>query len=204
MSIKKLSKVLVVLMLVLILSAPVFSMQLSDTENHWAKKSIDELVSLGYIRGNPDGTFRPDNTITVAEFITIITRTIDNTIQPSNTDWHWVAPFMQKALDTQIIKLGDFDSIDRNITRGEIAMIIVRTLAEELQDNYDVDTSLIVDYSSIPSLKREYISKAFALGIMGGYPDGYFHSDRASTRAEASIMIIRMLSPVKRVNHQLP
>lgn len=44
----------------------------SDVENHWAKASIDAMVSAGYMKGYPDGTFRPDGKISRAEFAQMI------------------------------------------------------------------------------------------------------------------------------------
>lgn len=46
----------------------------TDIENHWAKAGIERAVSLGWIRGYTDGTFRPDRSITRAEAMTMINR----------------------------------------------------------------------------------------------------------------------------------
>lgn len=41
---------------------------------HWAFGYIAAAVDAGYISGYPDGSFRPDNTITRAEAVTILNR----------------------------------------------------------------------------------------------------------------------------------
>ncbi|HSQ89397.1 N-acetylmuramoyl-L-alanine amidase, partial [Romboutsia sp.] len=46
----------------------------SDIQNHWAKVSIEDFASKGYIGGYEDGTFRPDNPITRAEFVKIVNK----------------------------------------------------------------------------------------------------------------------------------
>ena len=45
---------------------------LTDTKGHWAEKHIQKLVDYGVVNGYPDGTFKPDNTITRAEAATMI------------------------------------------------------------------------------------------------------------------------------------
>ncbi len=48
-----------------------------DTNGHWAEKEIDKAVNSGILNGYPDGTFKPDNTITRAEMAVIINRILE-------------------------------------------------------------------------------------------------------------------------------
>ena len=41
----------------------------TDMGSHWADVTIGKLIELGVINGYGDGTFKPDNTITRAEFL---------------------------------------------------------------------------------------------------------------------------------------
>ena len=43
-----------------------------DIEQHWAKKEINLLIEESVIDGYEDGTFKPDNYITVREFLKIL------------------------------------------------------------------------------------------------------------------------------------
>lgn len=43
-----------------------------DISGHWAKKYIDSFSKSGYVEGYPDGTFKPDNQVTRAEFVKIV------------------------------------------------------------------------------------------------------------------------------------
>lgn len=45
---------------------------LIDIKGHWAEKHIQKLVDYGVVNGYPDGTFKPDNTITRAEAAAMI------------------------------------------------------------------------------------------------------------------------------------
>ena len=49
----------------------------TDISTHWAKNYINSFADLGYLNGYNDGTFKPDEKLTRAEFITIINRIID-------------------------------------------------------------------------------------------------------------------------------
>jgi hypothetical protein len=49
----------------------------SDTQGHWAQPEIDLAYAKGIIQGYSDGTFRPDQTITRAEAMTIMNRLLN-------------------------------------------------------------------------------------------------------------------------------
>ncbi|HBC94287.1 MAG TPA: hypothetical protein DCZ10_15670, partial [Pelotomaculum sp.] len=48
--------------------------ELKDITGHWAMDSINKLVALDAISGYPDGTFKPDNSITRAEFAAVLVK----------------------------------------------------------------------------------------------------------------------------------
>lgn len=51
-------------------SAPLFS----DLEGHWAASYVKAFVEAGYVKGFPDGTFRPDSKLSRAEAVVLINR----------------------------------------------------------------------------------------------------------------------------------
>ena len=53
----------------------------SDTNGHWALKYISSFEKLGYVKGYEDGTFRPDNKMTRAEFVTLVNRIVKVSIK---------------------------------------------------------------------------------------------------------------------------
>lgn len=55
----------------------------TDISASWAKEYIEKIYRAGYITGYPDGTFRPDNPITRAEFMVIVNRVLN---RKSNVD----------------------------------------------------------------------------------------------------------------------
>ena len=47
--------------------------------NHWAANAIAVCAKLGWINGYPDGSFRPDQTVTRAEMMAMINRALERT-----------------------------------------------------------------------------------------------------------------------------
>ncbi len=48
-----------------------------DYEGHWAEEYIKKAIAAGYMAGYPDGSFKPDNPITRAEFCRVLSFIID-------------------------------------------------------------------------------------------------------------------------------
>lgn len=57
----------------------------NDISGHWAQKYIELAASNGWINGNPDGTFKPNNKITRAETVAMINRVLNRQTE-SNDD----------------------------------------------------------------------------------------------------------------------
>ncbi len=116
------------------------------SKNRWSNASISTLTNLKILEGYGSGTFRPRNSITRAEFVTILARMADATdVKPSNfTDvkGHWAAENIELAASEGWIN-GYADNTfkpDRKLTRAEAAAILNRVLgrtvsAETLPEN---------------------------------------------------------------------
>lgn len=84
----------------------------TDISGHWAEEEIKRAVSLGWIRGYEDGTFRPDQYITRAEAMTIINRVLcripedesdllpDMNVWPDNASDAWYYLAVQEATNS--------------------------------------------------------------------------------------------------------
>jgi len=71
MKLRKTLVTLLVLSMILAGFTGVAGATFSDTANSAAKNKIEKLAALGVLAGYPDGTFKPDNNITRAEFAKI-------------------------------------------------------------------------------------------------------------------------------------
>ena len=53
----------------------------SDIEGHWANQFINSAAQKGWVSGYPDGTFKPDEAITRAEFMTLVNQVLERKVR---------------------------------------------------------------------------------------------------------------------------
>lgn len=104
---KKIIKVAAVLMA---LSCTAHAAQFTDTQNHWARETIDTLADMGVVSGVTDTLFMPDGTVTRAEYLKMIMEALNlgtADLRPGEcldaAAYDWYAPYLQRALDIGII-----------------------------------------------------------------------------------------------------
>lgn len=111
----------------------------SDIENHWGKKEIMTAVKHGLVKGNGDGTIRPDDKITIGQVALIIDRAYTiktygqkGVYEKLPTKEHYAKESVKKMFDAGILTIHDstYDdfNIDRPATRAECAMMISRAM----------------------------------------------------------------------------
>ncbi|MDD9271445.1 S-layer homology domain-containing protein [Paenibacillus sp. GCM10023248] len=174
---------------------PPVTANLADITGHWAESSIRELIGKGAINGYEDGTFKPDNRITRAEFVSIVVKVLGLGVQGgqsfSDTSSHWAKDVIATAA-AQGIVTGYTDTTfgpDDQITREQMAEIIVR--AAHLAKG-TAGTSF-ADQAQISEWAQGAVAALTAKGYLNGYEDGTFRPQGLTTRAEASAMILRAL-----------
>jgi hypothetical protein len=108
----------------------------SDMGGHWSNGFVAYATSLGIISGYPDGTFRPDNTVTYDEAATMLVAALG--YNADSLIGTWPANFVTKAKT-----LGILDGIKAGATganRGDIAIMTFQTLDQEIgRTNADGD-----------------------------------------------------------------
>lgn len=171
---------------------------LSDISNHWARDQIVQAVKKGLVGGYPDGTFRPNNSISRAEFITILTKALGykkSENKPVFKDVSgWAAGSIAAALDKGLLKQSDAANNqyhpDSAITRNEIAVLTVRALGMEQKALSIANPSApFTDTKALDKNWVRYIQVASNEGILKGDPDGTFRGNGYTTRAEAVSVI---------------
>ena len=91
--------------------SPFESNSFSDIAGHWANRFINSSSVKGWVNGYPDGTFKPDQYITRAEFVTLVNNVLERRVHAENilpearsfpdlpeTKWYYEA--MQEAIDS--------------------------------------------------------------------------------------------------------
>ncbi len=171
------------------------STALADIEGHWAAPHIKEMYSSGVIGGYPDGSFRPDNHITRAEFVTMLVKSFQleasSTQVFADTAQHWARDYIAIANAREIVK-GYSDTLfgpDDYITREQMAVMI----AQAAQLSVDSAAKNFADQEEIAPWARDAVAKASSQGIINGYPDNSFKPKGKATRAEAVTVLAKSL-----------
>ena len=154
------------------------------------------------LEGYADGKYYPDRTLSVEQFIKCIVAAAG--FRPSANGGHWAQPYIDKALQLGMIRQGQFDSFSRGMTRGEMASVIMSGLTAitgETPLAYDAAEmqKRMSDYAQIDAGSIDSVCRAYAMGILTGYPDGKFHSERVLIRKQATAVIRRMIDATARM-----
>jgi len=96
----------------------------SDTSGHWAEGYIALASGLGLVNGYPDGTFKPDNTVSFDEAITMVLRGLGYTDECLTGTW----PTNYKIKALNIDLLDDVDVTAAGADRGNIAIMLYNML----------------------------------------------------------------------------
>lgn len=164
--------------------------------NKVIKVPVPSQVHTAYMKGYPDGTFRPDASISRAEVATIIARVSDGFAEgstyvcasvdvPANA---WYRNNLGYALEHGLMtgeKEGAFRPED-SITRAEYAAVVARLLG--LQND---GQTAFADASN--HWATGYIKQLVDMDIINGYSDGTFRPDAPIARSEAVKMMNRAL-----------
>ena len=166
----------------------------TDIQGHWAEKQIHDWMTRGLVTGYKDGTFRPNNPITRAEFIVLVNRSFGFTALSSevefsdlkSSDWEYAE--VQRAVQAGYISGYKNNTFRPNseINRQEIAIIIARLLQLELSES---GASIFNDASSIPAWSKGSVGAVAQKKIMTGNPDQSFLPANPATRAEALVIL---------------
>ncbi|SDO69209.1 S-layer homology domain-containing protein [Paenibacillus sp. yr247] len=66
---------------------------MTDVRGHWAEQTIGQMVQQGLLDGFPDGTFRPDDSVTADQFVKIVL--LAYTDKYPNGERKWKSSFLQ-------------------------------------------------------------------------------------------------------------
>lgn len=201
----KLRRLLIGFLTVLLLSAAVSAAEYSVvSDTHWANEQIVYLQDE--ITGYPDGTFRPEKTVSRAEFLTLFARIAfpDEWKQAEGDEW-WKAAYdvctSHRLLDDTT------GSRAEAMPRGEIAALLDRfcsgwggvheraDAANQLNINWTEQRMESPEWQPLWPDAAEYGNSVLVCanqGLLIGYPDGSFKPEKGVTRAEAAAILARL------------
>jgi hypothetical protein len=157
--------------------------------------SLEEKTGNAYVFGYQDGSFKPDQMVTRAEFAAMLARLLpassEETVGRQYSDVpnsHWGADAIAQVSQAGLMDGypdGSFDP-GATIKRAEIAAIAQK---------FKVLT-LTASVSSFTDIKGHWAEQVIAAvqqaGILTGYPDGRFLPDQGVTRAESTVFLNRL------------
>jgi uncharacterized lipoprotein YddW (UPF0748 family) len=178
----------------------------SDIQNHWARSFIEALAQRGVVNGFPNGTFRPNNSMTRAEFAAIIAKAFPHLLKRSYVGFtdvpssHWAAAVIQQAYETGFISgFPDrrFLPGDR-ISKVQVLVSLINGLEIASNIKPDLVTALppiYQDAAEIPSYATDEVAIATRAGLVVNYPNiRLLGPDVAATRAEVAAFIYQALA----------
>lgn len=190
---KKISSLLVfTLVLTLLVPAFAFAAVPSDVTDSAQKDAVAKLMALGIVNGYPDGTVRPDNSITRAEFIKALVNTAGygstaNLLAGTNTKFadvkgsHWasghVAVAASRGWAKGVDSKGTLFAPDSKITYAQAVTFALRILGYN-------------DEGLIGSWPNNYVIKASELGLLDGLK---FSASGNATRGDVFVLLANVL-----------
>jgi len=175
----------------------------SDMKNvEWAIESVEALYKKGIVKGKSDITFAPNDPVTREEFVKMLVMSLNIFDKDAKTQFNdvssseWYAPYIASAVNTGIINgkaNGNF-GVGEQITREDMAAVVYRALLYKnsglAADNAELsftDSADIADYavSGVAFMQEKQLIR--------GNGDGRFSPKENSTRAQAAVIINRLL-----------
>jgi len=198
---KKLVAVVLVLTMVLgTVGSASAAVQITDIAGHRSEIAIREAVSLGVIKGYPDGTYRPDGLIKREEFFSIINNIL--TVRPVTTNTkldfidvdpiEWYVPIVKTMVEAKITNGIGWEKvgIGLNITNQEALKILATIIPTKSLPTEPVEI-LGSDKASIAEWALPY----YQIMIKKGYvknTTGKLYPTAELTREFAAILLLKI------------
>ncbi len=167
---------------------------------YWAKAYIDALASQNIIAGFPDGSFKPNEPVTRAQFATIITKALKPPAKRASIDFKdvknnfWAYAAIKSAYQSQFVSGypdGNFKP-QQQIPRVQALVSLANGLG--LTANNQNVLSFYTDAAQIPSYAIAPVAAATARQLVINYPTAkQLNPNRQATRAEVAAFVYQAL-----------
>ncbi|QDL07405.1 hypothetical protein DP113_05330 [Brasilonema octagenarum UFV-E1] len=168
--------------------------------NYWAKSYIEALASKNIIAGFPDGTFKPDEPVTRAQFAAIVTKAFAPTAKRQVTNFSDVASNFWGFQVIQSAYQGGFVSgyPDRTFKPQQqiprVQVLVSLASGMNLSVNNQNVLSIYNDASQIPNYATNSVAAATAQQLVINYPTvKELNPNRQATRAEVAAFVYQAL-----------
>jgi hypothetical protein len=170
--------------------------------NYWAAPFIQQLSQRGVIAGFPDGTFRPNDPVTRAQFASMLTSAFSRTPQrqpitfvdvPSN---FWASHVIRQAYTTGFLSGFPGNRFEPNqvIPRQQVLVALANGLNYSPTANTQTTLQVFNDSFNIADWARSPIAAATEQGIVVNFPNvNLLNPTATATRAQVAASIYQAL-----------
>ncbi|SMB93216.1 S-layer homology domain-containing protein [Thermanaeromonas toyohensis ToBE] len=185
----------------------------NDISSHWAKNDIEFMAKRLIARGISRDLFAPDASITRAQFVAFLIRSLNIDEQKSGAEvfsdvpaGYWAYGAIQAAYKEGLVRgvgNGKYEP-ERSITREEMAAMIARALSKKgfeikLTEQQKKEVySKYTDSDHVSGWAKDVLAACAELGLIKGRPGNSLAPQDEATRAEAIVILRRMLEVLKR------
>ncbi|MCM3786003.1 S-layer homology domain-containing protein, partial [Neobacillus mesonae] len=170
-----------------------------DINGHWAQSQLQNWINEGNLTGYEDGSIKPNNSISRAEFVSLINRSFGYSEQASISFddlavTSWAYTDIAKAVKAGYVQGYENNTFrpGANVTRQEAAVMISKLLNVK-SSNYET-LNQFTDREAIAGWGKAAVASVVEQEVMKGYPNSTFSPLRSLTRAEAVVLIENALA----------
>lgn len=190
----------------LLLALPAFAARgFSDVSpEDWFYPFVTWLAEHSVIDGFEDGSFRPREYLTNAQFIKMLLAPELPEPEEAGEGTPWWQPYGDYGEEIGFLTEEDLRRMDEPVDRLRAARLLARLPLLPEVEGFTVtpDRERILagigDFEEIPEEGREAVITVYAAGLLKGYDDGCFHGENLLTRAESAALMLRYLVPETR------
>lgn len=178
--------------------------QFSDVSSqYWAADFIRELNQRNVIRGFPDGSFRPNEPVTRAQFAAMVRQAFPQAPTRPTANFadvaanYWAMAAIQDAYSTGFLSgyPGNIFQPEQNIPRAQVLVSLANGLNYGTSNPVNNTLQVYSDASAIPSWATGSIAAATEKNIVVNYPNlDLLNPNRSATRAEVAAFIYQALA----------
>lgn len=168
---------------------------------------IADLATRGIAKGNGDGTFRPDDTLTRAQFVTMAVQAFgypksERAVRFADSSEHWGGPYIQSAYENGLVagKTETAFAPDAPVSVQEADVIVWRELLRHGVQAPKTQADVQADSWAVDSVSAIVQNHLYADDPNGPYQTV---GNQAMTRGQAAALISQTLQKFKAVTEPL-
>lgn len=195
----RLASILLTMALAMGLTVPALAYETPDfsdvSAGHWAYGNIMRMADAGYIKGTGNGAFSPMETVSAAQFLTLVGRAIFPEVTVEESD-AWYGPYMTAADDAGLL---DDTSItlanpEAEISRYDMAVVLAKAAIRLGAEETPAQEADVSDFGDIPNKYTSAVLVVYGAGLITGDESGRFNGSQSMSRAEMATVLDRLTS----------